>query len=776
MAVKKIEGTQVEVLNIAWMAEHVIDAEENIYQAVKEVDFQQSFEETLRDLDRAGFFASHNKTFANYIYDWLTAPTPTYIQGNIDASYYKTLLTVFILSNKFLSRLFSPAEKKYLESPRVEEKIKKELEKQKDLIRNTEYFAAIKHLSFSYYDDEGYFCGVSIVYCESDPSLWTTSIIRNTTAAPENRQAQLIVSDEEMVGAGGKTIPPNQAQFDFLSFLHSEKVARIFSNVLLENGQANLQRLSELSKSGSFIVNNDNTTLRIARDQANNWINLKDSAIEQIKKEYEDALSKINQSPDQMEIAGLDLIRDNKIASVNKFFELTCRAYFQADKDYYDAVAALPDSQDWAETSRLAIIRDNKKQSIENNFEKFISEISPLSQPFTQGEIEDTKKRLGEIELEREKKKEVRKAISQIKQEYEEQISRWELIKQAAIAEIEQDYEDAKAERANTQEQEEIEELNLFRQHCDEKIAEIEQFFEIARDDYLQLNQKYQKALDAAPLASYKEKIKQLTTLQGDERRDDKSFRDFILNLSPLTPPAHLLSEEKQDKGKEKVEEQEKGDEESSKDSSLSAQEKALSEGEAKEKPAEQQVHRNIPSLVPGQAPSEEKAKEEKSTEEKAQQSFLRRNADIIISFSVAFTLLFVLPPMGIALMIVLISYYAISELSDIIGKNKSTVSVNEESPSQVVPPEDNQAQEVKPDAELSDKPLEEDQLDPAILAAFAVQEAILKEIVADPSELIQKARQLVDAVPVFKEVPRQAEKAVSGEEEPKPQIGVRNE
>lgn len=116
-----------------------------------------------------------------------------------------------------------------------------------------EAFLKKNHLNIAYVDEFGIPCGVSVYFFEAQPALWIASIIRNTIAAPEEKEVLLIAS-KEMLPNTAEQDPSSlqdvsKALANFHQALRSIKISTLLQNIISEEtGEINLKELETLKK------------------------------------------------------------------------------------------------------------------------------------------------------------------------------------------------------------------------------------------------------------------------------------------------------------------------------------------------------------------------------------------------------------------------------------------------------------------------------------------------------------------------------------------------
>lgn len=202
------------------------------------------------DIDRSAFIDSDNKTITDYKNRWSATPNSSpFSQGIIDGSFYQP-----ILDNYLLNRIN---------------------EYPTDYVRDNH-----PTLGFAYFDDQGIPCAVSIHYLASNPAYWTVSIIRNTTAEPQDREVFVMCTPylvRDLVSGNdiGEQKNPNQAKKEFSTFLNSKKINTLLKNVIQGDGEADTKKLGILQ---TMIVPNmkpsNQDALTERTNEANNRVDL----------------------------------------------------------------------------------------------------------------------------------------------------------------------------------------------------------------------------------------------------------------------------------------------------------------------------------------------------------------------------------------------------------------------------------------------------------------------------------------------------------------------
>ncbi|KTD22792.1 Uncharacterised protein [Legionella lansingensis] len=194
--------------------------------------------EILKDLSRNTFVPSNGRTYDDYLATWLSpSASRSFSQGNMTGSFYLTILQTFIM----ISDKFPKEEVKEGVVPRTEETRVSTNEKSYYHGDNRD------NLSFSFYDDDGVLCGVSIHYSKLDPELWTAAVIRNPTGEPKDREV-LILSPEDIIKSkqGDQLDSSQTAVALFYDFLNSKQIQRELDGIFIRDGLVDIEKLKEL--------------------------------------------------------------------------------------------------------------------------------------------------------------------------------------------------------------------------------------------------------------------------------------------------------------------------------------------------------------------------------------------------------------------------------------------------------------------------------------------------------------------------------------------------
>lgn len=187
-------------------------------QVLRETSYQDNLEQVFKDLPRARFISGNGKGIDDFISDWVQSPSPTFTQGNMTAAIFDVILGHYILKHQGDSQDFDIAE----------------------------YMTHKKAVSFAYYDKEGVACAVAWSYSENNPSLWTAAIIRNTVAAPAEREV-LVLASPTLLPSKGQALDIADAHLKFLEYLNSEDIAVLSKSIFSDNAELDVQALSALS-------------------------------------------------------------------------------------------------------------------------------------------------------------------------------------------------------------------------------------------------------------------------------------------------------------------------------------------------------------------------------------------------------------------------------------------------------------------------------------------------------------------------------------------------
>jgi hypothetical protein len=238
------------------------------------------------DLYRSAFIDSDNKTVTDYKKNLeATRNSTPFSQGLIDGSFYQP-----ILDNYLFSRITTYPT---------------------DYIRENH-----PTLGFAYFDDAGIPCAVSIHYLATNPEYWTVSIIRNTTAEPQDREVFVMCTPDLISGndnSAQKT--PKQAQKAFSTFLNSKKINTLLKNVIQADGEANTKLLGILQTmiAPNMTLLNQNA-LTEKTNEANNRVTL---FVNRFKQKLLQALTDRTESVDAI-LSRANITRNNKVPTAKE--------------------------------------------------------------------------------------------------------------------------------------------------------------------------------------------------------------------------------------------------------------------------------------------------------------------------------------------------------------------------------------------------------------------------------------------------------------------------
>jgi hypothetical protein len=232
MPLKVAQGSLVDVLKgFSWS-----DA------FLKEASYEEAILIILKDLPRNGFVQSNDRTFEDLIKTWTSVSiSKFYSQGYIDGSFFALVLSMY------WTRLMTSDSA----SAEVLEKAQQAMASDRRL-----------DLSFAYYDDGGIPCAVSISYSLTEPPLWTTSVIRNTTGTPEKRQV-LLIGSSSVLNPDSPDITPEAAMDEFFRMLNSVEISSKLKPVF-KDGEIIVGELKKRSLGGEMQLAHKKTPEQIA--------------------------------------------------------------------------------------------------------------------------------------------------------------------------------------------------------------------------------------------------------------------------------------------------------------------------------------------------------------------------------------------------------------------------------------------------------------------------------------------------------------------------------
>ncbi len=175
------------------------------------LSYKERLDQIFKDLNRLFFIDSDRKTFQDCINTWTSAAAFPYIQGNMDASIASLLLKRMYYGNPL-----------YPEPPRIMD------------------------FSFSYFDDNGKICALSISYLSNDPKGWVGAVIQNASSGPKSTM-NLIGSDELMNGLNADPVKDNEIRSLFLKSIHSRELEKLLTDLILKDGSLDIEQLEKLN-------------------------------------------------------------------------------------------------------------------------------------------------------------------------------------------------------------------------------------------------------------------------------------------------------------------------------------------------------------------------------------------------------------------------------------------------------------------------------------------------------------------------------------------------
>lgn len=239
-----------------------------VAEALKQSSYQVNVDNIFTDLTRTAFLPTNGKTGDNFVRAWANTPSYDFAQGNITASLYHFLFTLFIANPDFVKE----------DTGRKEEE------------QFTKYYANAKKVDFAYYNDEGVLCGVSLSYCTEDPSLWTACTMRNTVGKPEDREVFFLSTAElikhDTADKQKELVESDTVAQEFLAFLKSKDVAALFADTILADGNVNVARLETLNTylQEMHLINiSDNTVFQAREAQFKQLAEKKEKTLKPIK-------------------------------------------------------------------------------------------------------------------------------------------------------------------------------------------------------------------------------------------------------------------------------------------------------------------------------------------------------------------------------------------------------------------------------------------------------------------------------------------------------------
>ncbi|WP_058534430.1 hypothetical protein [Legionella saoudiensis] len=230
--VRKLTGNYVDILKVMYPVMPFYPTEEGHVENYTSPSSDLTGQ-LLLDLDRDQYVSTNDRSFDEFVATWMNPATSVaYNQGNLTASFFSMLLGFYIQ----LEPRFEEHETAEGAPDRIQDRLTYVHRDNK------------RDIGLAYFDDNGVPCGISIDYSILDPNLWTISIIRNTTAAPEERQVFLL-SSAEILDLGKKgLVSTNEAQKALFDFLKSKTLAQQIKDcgLFTQDGKLNLDNLDKL--------------------------------------------------------------------------------------------------------------------------------------------------------------------------------------------------------------------------------------------------------------------------------------------------------------------------------------------------------------------------------------------------------------------------------------------------------------------------------------------------------------------------------------------------
>ncbi|STX51067.1 Dot/Icm secretion system substrate [Legionella busanensis] len=266
------KGNFKEAINYLGLFKGILDEEKNLIKAVE------------KDHQRTSFF-SLNYTFDNFKSSWNITPisrrnpsiSNIFAQGNIDSAILVSLLFSF---QAWYRGIWPPDFSRELKEVGIDEvlqqKVIKFLKKQNIRILDKitspiqspncplttdeqrrfqeaylQYFYSLKNkqrLRLGYMDAEGKPCGFAIEFNHANPNWWVASIIKNTTAPPDEREVIIFSNPTEFIsGEGFSTAPINSVVELLPEALNSTGLANLLAPLFKADNTINANYLIELN-------------------------------------------------------------------------------------------------------------------------------------------------------------------------------------------------------------------------------------------------------------------------------------------------------------------------------------------------------------------------------------------------------------------------------------------------------------------------------------------------------------------------------------------------
>lgn len=199
--VRKLVGNYIDMLEAIYPIMKTLYATEEVFINEYTTLSSDFTSQVLKDLNRDQFCPTNDRTFEEYVSQWMDPSTSlAYNQGNATGAFFSLALQMYILQD-----------------PRFEQNQAAGLLDRKE--NRLAYFHKDnkQNISLAYYDDDGITCGISLDYSTIDPNLWSIALIRNTSAAPEDRE-MLLISSEELLDMGETGLSNAKDALEYLLF------------------------------------------------------------------------------------------------------------------------------------------------------------------------------------------------------------------------------------------------------------------------------------------------------------------------------------------------------------------------------------------------------------------------------------------------------------------------------------------------------------------------------------------------------------------------------
>ncbi|MBI2786401.1 MAG: hypothetical protein HYX60_08905 [Legionella longbeachae] len=189
-----------------------------------------SSHEILKDIHRQLFLHTNGKTFDDFIAAWISPhASKSYTQGNITATLFSKMPHFMYYVEPFKEKL----DNKY---------------KNNGTDIWTKCGENKTDISFAFFDDDGVPCGFSLYLTNDDegkPNTWVVSVIRNTTAEPEYREAIIFGPQDILRAPNDPLVSLTDAEKKLSSFINSKELANHLKDIFLANGEVDISKLSK---------------------------------------------------------------------------------------------------------------------------------------------------------------------------------------------------------------------------------------------------------------------------------------------------------------------------------------------------------------------------------------------------------------------------------------------------------------------------------------------------------------------------------------------------